>query len=311
VTSRHRAIAVTTVRAPRVLRRLVWTISLAIGLVTTPAARAVWADEPSDTPADKAGDGSAATDSTAPNGTAAEQAPAQADQPNQAATPASAATAAPTSAEAPAKGSALSREAAEQGEKDLFESVRVYQQRYLMKTRRLELLAGGGLTMADPMLNHYGIDGGLLYHLSERWAVGVGGSKWFGVRKDQFLQIQRDFGLFPEKSILQAGGHVEAQFSPIVGKFSSFGLTVAQVDAYVVVGGGAARTSRGEDLKPYGVIGVGARIHTARWLTISLELRDMLLREEFLDGGALLQHVFGGIKLGFWIPPSVTYQYAR
>lgn len=219
--------------------------------------------------------------------------------------------AAAATGEAPPQRSGLTRELAEQGEKDLFESVRVFQQRFLMKSRRLELLAGGGLTMADPMLNHYGVDGGLLYHINEKWAVGVAGSKWFGVRKAQFLQIQRDFGLFPEKSILQAGGHIEAQYSPIVGKFSSFGLTVAQVDAYLVFGGGAARTTRGEDLKPYGMIGVGARIHTTRWLTVSLELRDMLMREEFLNGPSLLQHVFGGIKLGFWIPPSVTYQYAR
>ncbi len=207
--------------------------------------------------------------------------------------------------------SALTRELAEQGEADLQKSVRVFQQRYLLKSGRVELNLGGGVSMADPMVKHYAGDVTLLVHLSEHFAVGAGASKWKGATSDQFHQIENDFGLFPEKSALQAGGHGQIQWSPLVGKFSSFGLAVLQVDGYLLVGGGAARTTRGVALKPFGLIGFGLRVHTLRWLTMSLEIRDMLMPEKFIAEDRLLQHLFAGVQLGIWLPPSVHYKFSR
>lgn len=209
------------------------------------------------------------------------------------------------------KRSALTRELAEQGEADLQKSVRVFQQRYLLKAGRVELNLGGGMSIADPMIKHYARDATLLVHLSGHFAIGAGASWWKGDVTPQFSQIERDFGLFPEKSTLQAGGHGQIQWSPLVGKFSSFGLAVLQVDGYMLVGGGAARTSRGEALKPFGMVGFGLRIHTLRWLTLSFEVRDMLMPEKFIAEDRLLQHVFAGAQLGIWLPPSVHYKYPR
>ncbi|MBM4344852.1 MAG: outer membrane beta-barrel domain-containing protein [Deltaproteobacteria bacterium] len=219
-------------------------------------------------------------------------------------------------AEAPAdsdaaKRTSLTRELAEQGEADLQKSVRVFQQRYLVKSGRVELQLGGGLSMADPLVSHRAADATLLVHLSERLAIGAGASKWFGQTTARFAQIERDFGLFPEKSLLQAGGHGQVQLTPLVGKFSSFGIAVLQVDGYVLLGGGALRTTRGETLKPFGMAGAGLRIHTLRWLSLSFEVRDYITSEKFISESRILQHVFGGVQLGIWIPPSVTYRFAR
>jgi len=216
----------------------------------------------------------------------------------------------------------LSQEAAEQGEAELHKSVRVFQQRYLIKTHRAELLLGGTSTFNDPMIHHYGADASLLFHLSERWALGVGGAKWFAKTRSAFNTIERDYGLFPEKSQLQAGGWGEIQYSPVFGKFTSFGLAVVQVDAYLVAAGGAVRTTRGEALKPAGQIGIGIRVHTLRWLTLSFEVRDLILRETFQRcatgspsyeacGTQTMNHWFGGLRIGIWIPPTVQYQHQR
>ena len=216
----------------------------------------------------------------------------------------------------------LTKEVAEQGEAELRKSVRVFQQRYLVKTHRAELSLGGTSTFNDPMIHHYGADASLLFHLSERWALGIGGAKWFAQTRSAFDAIQRDYGLFPEKSQLQAGGWGEIQYSPVFGKFTSFGLAVLQVDAYVVAGGGAVRTTRGDALKPSGQIGIGIRVHTLRWLTLSFEVRDLILRETFQPcettsgsfeacGTQTMNHWFGGVRLGIWIPPTVQYKYQR
>jgi len=207
--------------------------------------------------------------------------------------------------------SSLTRDLAEKGEADLHRSVRVFQQLYMPKAGRVEVMFGAGLSLADPMIKHYSTDATLLVHLGERWAIGVGGSRWAGWEAEQFNMIERDFGLFPERSMLQAGGHGQLQWSPLVGKFASFGIAVLQVDGYLLAGGGVARTSRSDALKPFGLVGVGLRVHTARWLTLAVEFRDMIMSEQFISESKLLQHVFAGIQLGVWLPPSVSYKFPR
>ena len=205
----------------------------------------------------------------------------------------------------------LSDALARQGEADLQRSVRVFQQRYLLKGGRVEVLAGGSASLGDPMMGHLSVDAGLLVHLNEHWAVGLSGSKPFGSENETFLSIQRDFGLFPERSLLQATGFAEVQFSPIFGKVSSFGVAVEQMDIYGVLGAGGVRTTATASIKPAGQIGVGMRLHLLRALTLSFEVRDTLMMESFQAGDRFMQHVFGGAKLGFWIPPTVEYRYQR
>lgn len=227
------------------------------------------------------------------------------------------AAAAPGEADKP-KTRGLSRETAEQGEQELFKSVRVFQQRYVLKAGRAELQLGGGITFNDPFVRHTMATGSLLYHINEQWSVGAGGGKFWGVRSPLFNAIQDDYGLFPERSEMQAGGFGEVSWSPIFGKFSSFGLAVLQADAYVVAGGGAMRTTRGTDLKPAFELGVGTRVHTLRWLTLSFEVRDIAVIEKFLpqnktepSSNFVMQHVFADLRLGFWLPPTVQYRYPR
>lgn len=207
--------------------------------------------------------------------------------------------------------SALSQELAEQGEAELQSSVRVFQQRYLVKTHRVELLLGGAASLNDPWVQHYAVNAGLLFHLNEQWSIGGNASRFFGGDTAAFKNVQENYGLFPEKSEIQGGGFGEIQYSPVFGKFASFGLAVLQVDAYVLVGGGALRTSRNADIKAAGQFGGGVRIHTLRWLTLALEVRDILFNETFLSHSELMQHVFIGAKIGIWIPPTVQYRYQR
>ncbi len=203
-------------------------------------------------------------------------------------------------------------EAARKGEAELRKSVRVFQQRYLLKGGRVEILAGGGSVFGDPLTHHCAADAGLLYHVNEEWSVGIDGVKYFGERKESFLNVQSDFGLFPERSLLQASVFAQTQYSPIFGKFASFALAVIQVDSYLIAGLGGVRTTLGDAIKPAALVGFGTRLHILRWLTLSFEVRDALMMETFRDDNqVLLQHLSAGVRLGFWVPPTFQYRYQR
>ena len=63
------------------------------------------------------------------------------------------------------------------------------------------------------------------------------------------------------------------------------------------------------------------------WLTLAFEVRNLLFFEHFLPcekddpcydaanptqaNDLLMKHWFGGVKLGFWIPPKVQYRFQR
>lgn len=212
----------------------------------------------------------------------------------------------------------LTQNLARKGEAELRKSVRVFQQRYLVKGGRAELLVGGSVAIGDPLIQTRNLDAGLLIHVNQRWAIGASAFYSFATQNDAFENIQRDFGLFPERSLLQAGGFLEVQFSPIFGKFSSFGMAVVQMDAYLIGAVGLMKTTVPIEAdaalqvgRPAWQVGVGLRIHTLRALTLSVEIRDMMMVEHFQAGERLMQHWFGGLKIGLWIPPTFDYKHQR
>lgn len=225
----------------------------------------------------------------------------------------------PEGAEA-ARSRTLTRELAEQGENELNKAVRVFQQRYLVKRHRVELQVGGGMTINDHMVTHFAGDAGLFFHFTDQFALGVTGSKYAARDSSASNAVENNFGLFAERSHLQAGGMLEAQWSPLFGKFAVFGLGVVQVDGFLIAGGGVTRTTRGVDLKPTGEIGIGIRLHMLRWLSLSADVRDLVYSETFqtcdtasagVCGKEILNQWFTGLRIGIWIPPSFTYRFPR
>lgn len=220
-----------------------------------------------------------------------------------------------------ARAHTLTRELAEQGESELNKAVRVFQQRYLVKRHRLELQLGGGMSVNDPMVTHFAADAGLFFHFTDQIAVGVTASKYAARDSASAGAVENSFGLFAEKSHLQAGGMLEAQWAPFFGKFSVFGLGVVQVDGFLLVGGGVERTTRGTDLKGAGEIGLGLRLHLLRWLSLSADIRDVIYQEQFqtcddssvggVCGKQIMNQWFTGLRIGIWIPPSSTYRFPR
>jgi len=216
-----------------------------------------------------------------------------------------------TSPDAKAEAGATTESADEAVEEEASREVRVVQQKPFLKAGRVELFVAGGGAFNDPLTTHYGVTAAARVHLSPQVALSLTGFKFYGRTTDNASAIQTDFGLFPERSLIQAAGFAEVNWVPLVGKFVLLGSWVVNWDGYFILGGGVLRTNHDEDLKLGGNVGVGLRSYITRWLTFNVELRDIIFLEKFNAGSQVMQHVYGMAGIGLWIPPTYEYKYQR
>jgi|GEM_PF-1089050 len=194
---------------------------------------------------------------------------------------------------------------------DLDALVRVVQQRSVLKSGRFELLAGAGLVANDSMYDQWLASVTGRVHVSEWISIGATYSKYFADPSDLQSAVMNDFEVFPELSAIQwyAGGDVT--FVAMDGKFIFFDDSIVYWDLYASIGGGVTVTSRSEDPKPTGMIGIGMRIFLTDWLTLTFELKDHMLIEKFNAGNEFVNNVTGTAGLTIFIPFGFDYEYAK
>ncbi len=194
---------------------------------------------------------------------------------------------------------------------DLDSLVRVVQQRPVLKSGRFELLAGAGIVANDQMYDHWFATATGRVHVSEWISIGATYNKYFSEVSDLQRTVANDFEVFPELSAYRwyAGGDVT--FVAIDGKFVFFDDVIAYWDIYASIGGGVTVTSRSDDPKPTGMIGVGWRLFLSEWLTFTTELRDYMFFEKFNAGSEFVNNVVGQIGLSIFIPFGFDYEYAK
>lgn len=194
---------------------------------------------------------------------------------------------------------------------DLDSLVRVLQQRPVLKSYRFELLAGAGLVVNDTMYDTWLATMTGRFHISEWISVGATYAKYFSSGSQLQDTVQTDFEVFPEvsQSRWYAGGDVT--FVAADGKFVVFDASIVYWDLYASIGGGVTVTSRSDDPKPTGLIGVGMRLFLTDWLTLSFELRDHIFPEKFRAGNELVNNLVGQAGLTLFIPFGFDYEYAK
>jgi len=194
---------------------------------------------------------------------------------------------------------------------DLDSLVRVVQQRPVLKSGRFELLLGAGLVVNDDMYDHWLATATGRMHISEWISIGATYGKYFSDASDLQATVMQDFEVFPELSAYQwyAGGDVT--LVAIDGKFVFFDDAISYWDIYLSLGGGVTKTSRSDDPKPTGMIGVGMRMFLTDWLTVTVELRDHIFVEKFAAGDELVNNVVGQAGLTLFIPFGFDYEYAK
>ena len=213
-------------------------------------------------------------------------------------------------------------EEAEEAEEALHASIRVLQQRPILRGGRFELQTLWSVGLADTMFQHMALTGNARYHITERWSVGASGAYYFpdshkglpvelSTTSSLFDEVTDKFEVFPERAIIEWWAGVDAAFMPLEGKFAVFDQHIIWVDFYLLAGLGVLQTSRSDDIKVGGVVGAGWRIYLTKWLALTSEVRDHMYVEDYNAGSEFVNHVTFQFGLSWFFPPDFEYRFAR
>lgn len=112
----------------------------------------------------------------------------------------------------------------------------------LKKKLRVELMPQVGLTINDPYVRHWTVGAEVNIWLTNRMAVGLNGTAFFGAKTPQYDRIRFQEGLLltANRTLWQAS--VDYLYEPIYGKIALFNRVLLHWESYVQIGGGAIHT---------------------------------------------------------------------
>lgn len=211
----------------------------------------------------------------------------------------------------PDRGVGASAAAVSSAAEQLQESIRIIQQRRVVKAGKVELQVLTGAGGADVMFPHVALTGALRYHISELWSVGATGTWMRGFRSQAYDHTTEKLEVFPEESRILWYAGVDAAIVPVEGKFAAFGSAVQHFDWSYVFGVGILQTNRSDDIHPVATHGMIARLFPVSWLAIVAELKHHMYFERFRGGDEFTNAAVFQLGLSFLLPPSTTYRYAK
>jgi len=154
------------------------------------------------------------------------------------------------------------------------------------KKYRVELMPQVGLTINDPYVRHWTTGAEINIWLTNRMAIGINGTAFFGARTPQYDRIRFQEGLLltANKALWQAS--VDYLYEPFYGKIALFNRLLLHWESYLQIGGGAIHTQNIPRFQaihptPYNHItgqlniGVGVRyyIQNLNWFSVNLGVR--------------------------------------
>ncbi len=197
------------------------------------------------------------------------------------------------------------------GAEQVQESIRVIQQRPVLRALRAEIQAFGGVGMSDTLFQHFLVTGNARFHITEEWSIGGSYSHYFASTSGLFEDVTTDFSVFPEKSLLRWMAGLDAAFVPIYGKFALFDQHIVHYDFYALAGVNVLQTSRSDDIKVAGVLGLGWRVYLTRWLAFTTEVRDHMYVESFNAGDRFMSHFVFQAGFSMFLPFDFDYRFPR
>jgi outer membrane beta-barrel protein len=154
------------------------------------------------------------------------------------------------------------------------------------KKRRIELMPQVGLTINDPYVRHWAAGAEINYWLTNRMALGINGTAFFGAKTAQYDRILFQEGLLltANKTLWQAS--LDFQYEPFYGKIALFNRLLLHWESYLQIGGGAIHTQnlpRFQAVHPTPfnhitgqlnfAVGVRYYIQNLKWFSVNLGVR--------------------------------------
>ncbi len=139
-----------------------------------------------------------------------------------------------------------------------FSEISVIQKKFLPKTERFQLYAGGGTTTNSPWFLNMGLKLNLGYHFTESFGVELSGLFLTNSEREVAKEIRDNNLLQPEKFInTKSYVGIDVVWAPIYGKLTMLNKRIIPFDMYVSAGGGTSSTNSQEGDVPTFHVGVG------------------------------------------------------
>ena len=203
-----------------------------------------------------------------------------------------------------------------------------------LKARRTELLPLFGTTMNDNMVRHYSLGGELSYYLTDVLAIGVEGQYYIHSFREPFDLVARQARRLPTVNQYNWSAALNFHYVPVYGKFAVLDKKLVTWEVYFTAGIGAGQSEVvPRDTKFPGFtnllimpnVGASMRFFLAKWLTVSLGIRDYIFYDKFEptdrsptmnatadqakdnSTGSLINNVMFQVGVSFWLPTSFEY----
>jgi outer membrane beta-barrel protein len=199
--------------------------------------------------------------------------------------------------------------------KTLQERIRAVSRRAFLKAGRFELEPNVGITTNDPFFRSWAFGGRVAYHLSEEFAIDVGGA---------YAPILQQLAIFQASNVepdaladdiankintnsLVAYGDAGITFSPFYGKVALASEFVGHFDAFVSTGVGVVVDTSPQAIHPAFQLGVGTRFYLSRFIAARIDLRNYLYPTDFTGNLTLANQLLLNAGLSFYFPLDFDY----
>ena len=203
-----------------------------------------------------------------------------------------------------------------------------------LKQRRTELFPFVAVTMNDNMITHYAIGGEFAYYLTDVLAIGVEGQYYTHNFNEPFDLVARQARRLPTINQYNWSAALNFHYVPVYGKFAVFDRSLVAWEVFFTAGIGAGQSQVvPRDTKFPGFTniliqpnaGLAMRFFLAKWLTVSLGIRDYMFIDKFeptnrsptMNATAdeaqsnadseFINNLMFQIGISFWLPTSFEY----
>lgn len=200
-----------------------------------------------------------------------------------------------------------------QGER--WKDIVVLPRRYVLKSRRVELMPMYQFNLSNPLMRNHGVGGQLNFFLSEALWLGLSGSYYFPQQSNgptgTYFLIGAQDKVLPAVNKLVFSALLDFGYVPAHGKFALFNRHIMHWEGYVTAGVGAFM-SEVVPVKPSDPafknisvifdVGIGSRLFLTRWMALNAFLKLYGMPETFepvnkagytRDGAGCQQYVKG------------------
>lgn len=184
-------------------------------------------------------------------------------------------------------------------------TITVLQPKPILRAYSLELRPRFSSSIANPLVQTWGIGGSIAFSPGERWFLAFSGDLYdfgtaLGGPTDRYRESIRTTATIPEIVQPRWAAGIEGAWVPLFGKFAFFNRTITYLDFYLLGGIGAHGAT--DDLSPTFTIGTGTNIYLLPWLSLFFEVRDRISFESLADDSRMYHSVSASTGLGFVVP---------